>query len=284
MRLSVALALSAALASLWDCGAQARFAPPVGKAIRQIVTEERRNGAQVERFTVERRLTFLATPSGYVLELLTENIGDPGSATGAMFAAGMAGLRGKAIRYHMDHDGHVIGIDDEEAVWTAICDGIDAMAQGSSALQRRRDATVRQMSAVMRSLPPARRRAMFTSLVASIVAGPLADKEPGAERPVAAPGQSLSGVSASLTGREHVRLSPDTPGQSIIDTEIEGDVRAPGEASGPAAHVHITIQQRIDRTTGLIVDHQQTRVTTVQNGQNLRSISKTTMRLDPTVF
>lgn len=284
MRPEAALALSAALAALWNSAAEARFAPPVDKPIRQIVTEERRNGAQVQQFTIERRLTFRAMPAGYVLELVTEQIGDRRQVATAMFAAGMAGLVGRTLRYQMNADGIVTGIDDQAAIWAAICDSIDRMAQGAPALRTRRKSSTRSMSATLRALPPARQRAMLTSIVASIIAGPLAEKEPGDDRTVSAPGQSPAGLAMLLAGRERVRQSPDALGQTIVETDMEGDFRPPPGTSLPPAHITLRAQQRVDRATGLIVDHQQSRVTTIEGDQNAQSISTTRMQLKPTVF
>lgn len=256
----------------------ARLAPVVGKPYRLVLIEERRDDRGTQRFTSERRLVFHALAGGIALDLtMTSNTAQPGGP-GAMFAAAMAGLKGRTIRFLLDQDGRVTGIDDEEAVWNALCAAVDRAADATVAGSPARDRTARSMAAAFRSLPADRRRAMLTSMAAPALAGRLATRQPERDAAIALPARSPAGTTAMLPGKETVRLVDDRT--IIITTTAEGDVTAPDAARPATAHIKVSIMRTIDRSAGLVLESREERETTIGSGADLRrSTSVSTTRL-----
>lgn len=242
--------------------AQARFLPPENRPLRQILTEERDEPGRAQRFVSERELRFARTESGYRVTLTIIRADPSGSDAGAMFAAGIAGLKGQPIMFALDREGTVLGIEDETAVWQRFCDAIAAMATGTTPTDIRRKATLAAMAATLRAAPAAQRRSMLGSMIASIVAGPLADRRPGTQ-PVTLPARAPDGAQTALPGRETVTIAD---GALVIDTEAEGAL--PGRSDG--ARLTLSQRQRIDAARGLVLEARTLRDSVIGKGETAR--------------
>lgn len=261
-RADVIVALAVVALVLVPGAAQGRFLPPENRPLCQILIEERDEPARGQRFVTERELTFARTESGYRATITIIRADPGGSDAGAMFAAGMAGLKGQPIVFALDRDGAVLGIDDETAVWLRFCDAIAAMATGTTPTDLRRKATLAAMAATLRAAPAAQRRSMLGSMIASIVAGPLADRRPGTQ-PVTLPARAPDGAQTTLAGRETVTL---TGGALEIDTEAEGAL--PGRGDG--ARLTLSQRQRIDAARGLVLEARIVRDSVIGTGEAAR--------------
>ncbi len=256
----------------------AQLAPITGKAYRLVLVEERHDDRRVQRFTSERRLVFLRLSNGIALDLTIARDVTPPGGPGAMVAAAMAGLKGRTIRFLLDGNGRVTGIDDEDTIWSAFCDAVDRAADATVAGSPARDRAARSMAAVFRSLPTDRRRAMLTSMAAPALAGSLANRQPQRDAEITLPARSPAGTTAMLSGTETVQLIDDR--RMTITTTAEGDVAAPDAAGPPTAHIRVWITRTIDRSAGLVLESREERETTIGQGADVRrSTSISTSRL-----
>lgn len=263
-RIALNAALGATLsaaASMANDSAQARFLPPEGQRLRQVLIEERLEPGAPQRFTTERELIFRRTASGYAVTVTVLRADPPPGDTGAMFAIAMAQLRDQPIVLLLDQEGQVVAIENEAGVWQRLCAAIAAVAQGGATREPRRQAMLTAMIAMLERLPAARRRAILGSAVESIVAGPLADRQVG-ENAVTRPARAPGGVETMLNGRERVALSD---GALLIDTETHGVVPgAPGSPATPAAEIALLIRQRVDAARGMVLEMRSERTTTLR--------------------
>lgn len=266
------------IAALWPGAATARLTPVIGKPYRLILVEERRDDRGVQRFVSERRLVFQALATGIALDLTITSNTAPQGGPGAMFAAAMSGLKDRTIRFLLDADGQVTGIDDEDAVWSALCDAIDRAADATVTGSPARDRAARSMAAAFRSPPADRRRAMLTSMATPALAGSLANRQPQHHAEITLPARSPAGTTAMLSGTETVQLIDDR--RMTITTTAEGDVAAPDPAGPPTAHIRVSITRTIDRSAGLVLESREERETTIGQGADVRrSTSISTSRL-----
>lgn len=239
-------ALIAAALITATAAAEARFAPPEGRVIHQTLVEERQDARGTQRYTNRRDIVFARTATGY-RATVTIGMGDtPQGSAAAMFAAGIAALRGQAIVFNLDSAGTLQSIDDEAALWTRFCDAIAGMAGQGAAPDSERARNLAALVAPLRNLPAERRRAILGSVLTVVIAGPLADRVPGTAA-VTVPARGLGGAEQQLAGTETVRAAE---GGVVIDTLASGD--AP--SAGRTAHLTITTHHRIDQAHGLIAE------------------------------
>ena len=228
----------------------ARFAPPDGQAFRHVLIEERDDGTVKRRFEAERTIVFRATPTGYAADVTLVRVSQD-AGTGGMFAAGMAGLKGRTIRFQLDRAGNVVAIEGEAAIWEALCHGIESMV-GTDASRRER---LRPLATPLRALPEDRRRAMLASMITPLIAGPIAAE--GA-RAVTVEARGLDGTRIVLDGRETRHAA--ALGTIAIETSASGTL--PGaEAGAVPARVSVATRRVIDPATGLVLEARDTRDT-----------------------
>ncbi len=280
-RLNAGLALS--LAVLVPGTAVARLAPVPDKPYRHVLIEERSDERGMQRFVSERRLVFHPLPTGFALDLTILDASAPTNGSGAMFAAALAGLKGRTVRFLLDQEGRIISIDDAAAVWAALCAAVDRAAAASPPASAARQRAADAMAAAFRTLPANRRQDMLSSLVNATLAGALAARLPVEDGAISISARSPTGMPVALPGRETVRIIDDRT--ILITTTAQGDMAAPlPEATGPS-RISVTITKRVDRAAGLILESREQRETTLGAGPTLRrSTSLTVSRLDPPVF
>ncbi len=248
----------AAMVALAAGPAAARFIPPENQPLRQLLVEERELPGASQRFVTEREIVFARTETGYRASVTILRADAAAGETGAMFAAGMAALKGRTIAFQLDREGAIKSIEDEGALWDRFCDAIAAMASGKTAIDARRRAQLSSMATMLRAAPSGQRRTMLGSMLSSLVAGPLADRQPGTQA-VTLPARAPDGAETALAGRETVSL---TPGALVIDAVAEG--KLPG--SNDDAHINVERHQRIDVARGLVLESRTVRDTMIGSG------------------
>lgn len=271
-----------ALAALSFCAAtevSAEIAPPVDVPIRYTIVEERSDAKTMARFAVDRILTFHRTPQGYDAELRQIRSTAPAvQGVGAMFAAGMRAIEGRSIRFHLDSDGTVLAVDDEDMLWESVCAGLEAMAQGQAKHSAPRKRFLNALAAPLRALPPARRRDMLASMIAPVIAVRLPTPGDGAV-PVTVPARDLTGIAVDLPGTR--RISRATDGTIMVETEAAGVTPANGSDD---VRLTIASRSRIDPRSRLVTEAIESREILVGSGAStLASRYVTTTRLIFTV-
>ncbi|MBX9860359.1 MAG: hypothetical protein K2Y20_12310 [Sphingomonas sp.] len=255
----MALRLNALLAALpfalAASAADARFLPPEGQVLRQVLTEERIEPTGTQRYVSEREILFTRISDGYRAEVTIVSESHAAGDAGAMFGAGLAALKGQPIRFDLDRNGTIVAIADEEALWGRFCDAIGAMARGKRPLDVQRTRNVEALVAPFRTLPPARRRALLGSMITAIIAGPLADRQPGTQA-ITLPARDANGAVVSLPGKEAVTLGD---GALTIDSTAEGGLST-------TAHLVVIRRERVDAARGLILETRTQRDTIIGTG------------------
>lgn len=251
---------------------EVRFAPPEGQKFRHLIIEEREDGALKRRFTSERVIVFHRVGEGYRAELTVLSHAGTTDKSGLMFVAAMAAFKDRTIRLMLDRDGKVLAVDEEAELWEALCQSIESIAGASRV---RRDQVTTYVSP-LRALPVERRRAMFGSMIAPLISGPIG--APGAN-PVSLPARGIDGKTALLAGEEHISLADDDI--LIAETHASGNLPPPN-GSAIAARVAIDRRQRIDRHTGLIREASETRETWIGEGTSAaHNVARTISRIEP---
>jgi len=234
--------------------AAAHFDPPLGAPLVYVSREERVIGGKTMRFESHRRITFARDGRGFVATIRFDRAdNDAGGDVAAMFEAAMGSLSGHAVRLRLDPQGDVVGIDDVEAVWTALCDAIAALPGDPG--QRTRAAS---FAAALRTLPPAQRERMLASLVAPLVAGEDAALAPGPVTPITIRARPPAAAGATIAGTQTV--TRESNGKLDIHLAASGDVAAAG---GATAHVTADRERVIDPATGLVLAVHDHRITTI---------------------
>ncbi|MBY0284063.1 MAG: hypothetical protein K2W81_08885 [Sphingomonas sp.] len=264
----VALRLNALLTTLpfalAASAADARFLPPEGKPLRQVLTEERIEAGASQRYVSEREIIFMRTPDGYRADVMIVSESHAADDAGAMFGAGLAALKGQTIRFELDRNGTIVAIADEEALWGRFCDAIEGMARGKRPLDAQRARNVAALVAPLRTMPPARRRALLGSMITAIIAGPRADRQPGTQ-PITLPARDATGPTIDLPGTEAVTLGN---GALTIESTAEGDLN-------PSAHLIVKRRERVDAARGLILETRTQRDTIIGTGATSRRSQST---------
>ncbi len=260
-------ALLCAMLSVAPGPAVARFLPPEGQALRQVLIEERSEPGPPQRFTTERELVFARTATGFAVTVTVLRADPDAGDSGAMFAAAMAGLRGEPIVFQLDAEGRLLAIDDEAKVWMRLRGAIAAMAADSSHPEPRRQQMLATLVTTLERLPPDQRRAILGSMIEQIVAGPLADRQPGT-RAITRPARTPGGTETVLRGHELVKPAA---GALVIETDARGRIAAATTPHvTPPAEIAVSIRQRVDAARGLVLESRTERTTTIGTGTAAR--------------
>ena len=235
--------------------ADARFLPPEGQPLRQVLTEERVETDGTKRYVSEREIVFTRTENGFRARVTIVSASLPPSDAGAMLGAGLAALKDRAMLFELDREGNVVSIADEDVLWARFCDAIEGMAPGPAALDAQRSRNLQALAVPFRAMPTARRRAILGSMITAVIAGPLADRRPGSQ-PITLPARNAQGATITLAGTETVAL---TDGALTIDSVAEG-------ALSVAAHLVVTRRERVDAARGLILESRTHRDTLISTG------------------
>jgi hypothetical protein len=251
------------------------FTPPLATPL--LITTEHRSsmdGAE-RRYALRRLVRFQRSDAGYraevrVLAPSTEAAG----AVGGMIEAGFATLAGRTLVFHLDAKGQVRQIEDMDALWERLCEGIGNIVAAKPSLEAAaRTALTQRISGPLRALPDERRLAMLSTLVTAIIA----EEPPAPAGTVAAvrlPGASPLGQKLVLDGMRTTTAA--------AAGEIETVIRASSGTPGEGGRVELERTRRSDPRTGLLTfssDQTRTTLGAVQGGRE--SVRNTIVRLVP---
>jgi|GEM_PF-3396630 len=225
----------------------ALFNPPIDRAMRLVTEQVQQDAGGERRYRVERTLYFGRDGDGLFAELTLDAIVGDSGEDGARFEAGLAGLKGRMIRYRLNPTGKLRSIDGLDGHWRAFVDGI---ATGPG---RAKPAPLAARAiAMLRETPLAQRQAMFRSMIeplllADFVAAPLYRN-----RPVSQTGRPPLGDGAVLAGTETLERLAD--GTLTLRRAVEGTHDTAPGGGDAATRVHRSRETRtaIDPRTGLL--------------------------------
>lgn len=187
------------------------FAPPLGRPLSYTVSEVRQQGTTLQRFVIERRVTFSAAADGFVATVDTLSVtGDAGQA-GKMFEAMTRSMIGRRVILHLDRAGKVVTVDDLDAVWDAQLTAMTTMPA---------PAAVTSLLAPLRSLSPAAKTARVGDMIAPLIAGDPITPTPS--RTITLPARGPDGTQAMLAGTERVDAAAD--GMLLFERRASGVV------------------------------------------------------------
>ncbi|WP_311268552.1 hypothetical protein [Sphingobium sp. WCS2017Hpa-17] len=105
------------------------FAPPIDRALTYRIEQHRPVAGKVSAFTATRELRFERAGEGYALTVTLRAIDTDAAASGAQpYRSALGPLVGIPMRFRLDGQGKVVALDDEDAIWTKVRAGVDAVA------------------------------------------------------------------------------------------------------------------------------------------------------------
>lgn len=258
------------------------FAPPLDQPI--IVTTEtlRSDGPTTRRFVARRALRFSAAPDGYRVEVRLEATaaGEEDSDPAGLLQRGFARLAGRTVVLRLDSSGTVTAVEDADAVWRAVVDGIAALApKGADPTTRASAARVAAIAKAIDAQPETARRTALASLVAPLIAPDLTIEAatPAPPRAVRVPASSIYGK-AELDGLRSIRRRDDAIEISVSATGQIAITAPEGKAS---ATITLETLRRIDPASGLVMESRE-HVETLAPDGSLQSERLTVTRLETT--
>lgn len=217
----------------------ALFNPPIDRTLTHVTEQVRSDAAGERRYRVERALRFSRDADGLFADLTLTRI--DGDADGGGFERGLAGLKGRTIRYRLDPQGRLTSIVGMDGHWAAFSDGMTAPHAPPGA---------QRALAMLRSAPPAQQRAMLWSMIEPVILPGLAAQTPYRLRPVSQPGRAPFAAGAMLSGTES--LSHVAGGGIELRRMVSGTHRATlGQATEPVERERDT-RVMLDAATGLL--------------------------------
>ena len=91
------------------------FAPPVGQQLAYDIDQHRPIAGQESRFSAHRTVRFERVGDGYQLYAVLRSLdSDASDAAAASFRAALTPLIGVEMRFHLDSQGKIIALDDDE--------------------------------------------------------------------------------------------------------------------------------------------------------------------------
>lgn len=249
--------------------AAASLHPPIGVPLAYVSREDRVIGGRAMHFESHRRITFASEGDGFAVTIRFEHAtDDAGGDVASMFQAAMASLADRPVILRLDAAGAVIGVDDAEATWSALCDAIARLP--GTASQRQHAAA---FAAALRTLPEAQRAAMLGSLVKPLVAGPDASLTPGTTQSVELPARPPMPRGTTLKGTQTVQR--DAAGRLALHVSAVGDAAA---ADGASVHLLADRDRVVDPATGLVLTAHE-RMSATIGGDQVTTDTRVTLTL-----
>lgn len=235
----------------------ALFNPPIDRPLTQITEQVHADAAGERRYRVERTLRFSRDADGLFADLTL--IRTDGQADDQRFERGLAGLKGRTIRYRLDAQGRLTTIPGMEGHWAAFSAGLAESAAPAAGMR---------IISALRGAPPAQQRAMLWSMVEPLILADIAAQSPYRLRPVSQPGRPPFATGAVLSGTESLSHSAD--GSAELRRIVRGSHRAPIDRTGGTEAVERERETRItlDSATGLLersVEVTRTRIGTAEH-------------------
>lgn len=204
------------------------FAPPLDRPLSYSISETRTIGADVRRFTVQRRVTFRRRDAGAIIALV-ETLAVDGEApdrTGRMFEATTRATLGRRLEVVFDAGGRAVDVLDHATHWTAQVDGIERALRAPASDPARAE-TLARLMAPLRTAPAAMQVQRLAGAVTALLDPALVAGGPRASRAITVPTRGHDGTAASLTGTEAVHREPD----GVLRLERRTAGTLPGDAA-----------------------------------------------------
>ncbi|WP_088183099.1 hypothetical protein [Sphingobium sp. Z007] len=214
------------------------FAPPTDRALVYRIEQHRPVEGTTRQFSATRDLRFERAGDGYILQATLRDIDSDAPAAGAEpYRAALTPLVGVVLRFQLDGQGRIVGLDDIDAVWGKVQAGIDAMlAQFAPDTPRHKAAA--NVKALFASLSPDGRLALLAGEVQPLFLFASSSVEGGE-------GRGLRTVAGSPLGRPvPVEGTLRVVGQPADALDLEEKLAGEG--------VQVGIQYRLSRTSGLV--------------------------------
>lgn len=223
------------------------FAPPVDRAFTYLIEQHRPVDGKSARFTSVRNLRFTRAGEGYTLiATLREIDSDAAEHRAAPYRAAMGPLIGLELHFRLDDRGRIVSLDDAEAVWAKVRNGVDAMLAGFPPDSDRYRAA-KNVQALFAALSPESRLALLAGEFQPLFLFAGVTVEDGAGRQLRTQAGSPLGRPVPVEGA--VRLVERHGGAFGLAEELKGE------------GVTVAIRYRVSRASGLV--ESQTRHLTV---------------------
>ena len=234
--LSAVLALPAAAQSAQSIAIP--FAPPADRPLVYKIEQHRPVEGVTRRFSATRDLRFERAGDGYILQATLRDIDtDASTAGGESYRAALEPMIGVTLRFRLNGEGRIVGIDDQDVAWSRVQAGVDTMLkQFAPDTPRRKAAT--KIQALFASLAPEGRMALLSGEIQPLLlfAGGVVE---GGE------GRGLRTVAGSPLGRPvPVEGTVRVVGQSTEALDMEEKLAGEG--------VQVSIAYHLSRTSGLV--------------------------------
>lgn len=214
------------------------FAPPTDRALVYRIEQHRPVEGTTRRFSATRDLRFQRSGEVYILQATLRDIDSDAPAAGAEpYRAALTPLIGVVLRFQLNGQGRIVGLDDIDAVWGKVQAGIDAMlAQFAPDTPRHKAAA--NIKALFASLSPDGRLALLAGEVQPLFLFAGSNVEGGE-------GRGLRTVAGSPLGRPvpvegTLRVVAEPAGALYLEERLAGE------------GVQVGIQYRLSRASGLV--------------------------------
>lgn len=218
------------------------FAPPTDRALVYRIEQHRPVEGATRRFSAIRDLKFERADQGYILQATLRAIDSDAPAAGAEpYRAALTPLIGVVLRFRLDGQGRIVGLDNVDAAWAAVQAGIDAML-ATFAPDTPRHKAAANVQALFASLSPDGRLALLAGEVQPIFLFAGSTVEGGE-------GRGLRTVAGSPLGRPvPVEGTLRVVGQPADALDLEEKLAGEG--------VQVGIRYRLSRASGLVETQQ----------------------------
>lgn len=214
------------------------FAPPVDRTLTYRIEQHRPVDGTTRRFSATRDLRFERAGDGYILHAMLRDIDSDAPAAGAEpYRAALSPLIGVVVDFRLDGRGHIVAIDNLDAVWSGVEARVDAMLAKVPPDAPRHKAAA-NVKALFASLSPDGRVALLAGEIQPLFLFAGSDVAGGG-------GRGLRTVAGSPLGRPvpvegTLRVTSQSAGALDLEEKLAGDA------------VQVTIAYHLSRTTGLV--------------------------------
>ncbi len=239
------------------------FAPPLGRELVYQIDQHRPVAGRDSRFSARRALRFERAADGYSLQAVLRSVdSDASGAAAESFRAALTPLVGVEMRFRLDDDGKIVGLDDIDRVWASIEQGLDRMmAEPATDPPRHRAASA--VKALFAGLSAEGRLALLAGEYQPLLlfAGDVVEDDAG--------GRGVRTVAGSPLGRP-------VPVEGLLRMRERAGDRLSLQEQLAGKGVQVTMRYTLSAHTGLVED--QTRTLTM-GGRTL--VETRTLRATP---
>ncbi|MEC3910438.1 hypothetical protein U5A82_08075 [Sphingobium sp. CR2-8] len=214
------------------------FAPPVDRPLVYRIEQHRPVEGATRRFSATRDLRFEKAGDGYSLAATLRDIDSDAPPAGSEpYRAALGPMVGLTLRFRLNGQGRIIGLDDQDAAWGVVQAGVDAML-ATFAPDTPRHKAAAKVQALFASLSPEGRLALLAGEIQPLFLFAGSGVEGGE-------GRGLRTVAGSPLGRPvPVEGTLRVVGQSTQGVDLAEKLAGEG--------VQVGIDYHLSRITGLV--------------------------------